>query len=82
MAKDMKKSLQDRVKEFSVSLPIMEGREKGEFNRLHGSTVTITDFGFMKDDDKEYVAFVVKEDPQYFYFGGQVLTENIQEYFS
>lgn len=79
MAKDMKKSLQDRVKEFSVSLPIMEGREKGEFNRLHGSTVTITDFGFMKDDDKEYVAFVVKEDPQYFYFGGQVLTENIQE---
>jgi hypothetical protein len=74
-----KKSLQERVKEFSISLPLMEGREKGDFSRLHGTPVTINDFGFMKDDDKEYVVFTVKEDPQFFYFGGQVLTENMKQ---
>jgi hypothetical protein len=77
--KNLKKSLQDRVKEFSISLPLMEGREKGDFSRLHGETVSIADYGFMKDDNKEYVAFVVKEDPQYFYFGGQVLTDNMRQ---
>jgi hypothetical protein len=32
----------------------------------------------MKDEDKEYVVFTIKEDPQYFYFGGQVLTDNMK----
>ena len=49
----MRKSLVDRVKEFSIILPFMEGREKGEFNRLHQSIVTIVDFGFIKDSDDE-----------------------------
>lgn len=75
----MSKSLKERVKEFSVSLPLMEGREKGDFSRLHNSVVTITDYGFMKDNDKDYVAFILKEDSKTFYFGGQVLTENMQE---
>ena len=74
-----KKSLQERTKEFSVSLPIMENREKGDFSRLNGSYVTINDYGFMKDDDKDYAAFTIAEDDKFFYFGGQVLTENLQE---
>lgn len=75
----MKKSLQERTKEFAVSLPLMENKEKGDFSRLHGSYVTINDYGFMKDDGKEYVAFTIKEDDKFFYFGGQVLTENLQD---
>ena len=74
-----KKSLQERTTEFDVSLPVMENREKGDFSRLTGSYVTINDYGFMKDDDKEYVAFTIAEDDKFFYFGGQVLTENMQE---
>jgi hypothetical protein len=73
-------SLKERAKQFDNSLPFMEGREKGEMKRITDEPFTITDYGFLKDeDDKEYVCFVVKEDPQYFYFGGQVLTENMQE---
>jgi hypothetical protein len=75
----MVKSLRDRVQEFSVSLPLMEGRDKGEFSRLHGSVVTITDFGFMKDGDKQYVAFTIKEDDKNFYFGGRVLTDQLSQ---
>lgn len=75
----IKKSLQERTKEFSVSLPLMENKEKGDFSRLHGSYVTINDYGFMNDDDKVYAAFTIKEDDKFFYFGGQVLTENLQD---
>lgn len=71
------KSLKDKVKEFSVSLPIMEGREKADFADLKGETVTIVDFDFMKDKDGDYVAFIIKEDEKHFYFGGMVLTENM-----
>lgn len=78
----MRKSLVDRVKEFSIILPFMEGREKGEFKRLHQSIVTIVDFGFIKDSDdegQEYVAFLIKEDSKKFYFGGKVLTSQLKQ---
>lgn len=75
-------SLKDRVKEFSILLPFMEGREKGDMERIMNTNVTIVDYGFLKDNandvEKEYVCFVTKEDPQYFYFGGQVLTDNFK----
>jgi predicted metallo-beta-lactamase superfamily hydrolase len=81
----VKKSLQERAKEMTVSLPLMEGREHGELDRILDTNVTIREFGFMADTDKdgkekEYVAFIVDEDPQYFYFGGQVLTDNMREF--
>jgi hypothetical protein len=77
MAMNMK-TLKDKVKEFSVSLPIMENREKGDFADIKGEIVTISDFDFMKDDGKEYVVFTIKEDTKNFYFGGQVLTDNMK----
>jgi len=51
----MKKSLKDRAKEFSTLLPFMEGKEKGEMERLHGTIVTIDNYGFLVDntDGKE-----------------------------
>lgn len=76
------KSLQERTKEFSILLPFMEGKTKGDLDGIVGHNVTINDYGFLKDSaddsDKEYVAFTVKEDPACFYFGGQVLTENLK----
>lgn len=73
------KNLRERVKEFSINLPLMENREKGDFSRLHGTNVTIDDYGFMTDGDKDYAAFTVKEDDKTFYFGGMVLTEQLHE---
>lgn len=76
-------SLQDRAKEFSILLPFMEGKEKGEMDRIVGEPFTINNFGFLQDNSdgvvKEYVCFTVAEDTQHFYFGGQVLTENLKE---
>jgi len=74
------KDLQARTKEFEISLPLMEGRQKADFERLLNTNVTIIDYGFMTDGNgKEYVAFIIKEDDQNFYFGGMVLTEQMQK---
>jgi hypothetical protein len=79
------KTLRERAKEISNSLPLMEGREKGEIDRIVNDNITIKEYGFMSDTDnegkeKEYVAFVVAEDPDHFYFGGQVLTEHMRQF--
>lgn len=76
----MKKSLKDRAKEFSVSLPFMEGRDKADAKELVGQVTTIADYGFLtgeKGDD--YVVFIVKEHSKKFFFGGQVLTDQLQQ---
>ena len=83
MSKTMK-DLKARAKEFSILLPFMEGKDKGDLNRIVDTNVTIVEYGFLNstsDDgsEKDYVCFMVKEDPQHFYFGGQVLTENMHE---
>lgn len=73
-------NLRDRTKQLANTLPLMENREKGDLLSIVGSEVTINDFGYLKDElNKEYVVFTVKEDEQNFYFGGQVLTEDLQE---
>lgn len=73
-------SLKQRVKQLSNNLPLMENREKAELDNILNKVVTINDYGFMNDgDNKPYVAFTVEEDKQNFYFGGQVLTEDMME---
>ena len=77
---DMKKSLKDRAREFTVQLPFMDGREKGDTDELVGQVSTITDYGFLKgEDDREYVVFIVAERSGVFYFGGTVLTDQMQQ---
>lgn len=77
---DMRKSLKERAKEFSVSLPFMEGREKGDMKELHGQISTIVDYGFLTGDKgNDYAVFIVKERSDKFYFGGQVLTDQLQQ---
>lgn len=69
-----------KAKEITLSgLPFMEGREKGEMETLIDATVTITDYGFMTDDGKEYACFICKEHPDKFFFGGGVLTDSLQK---
>ena len=75
-----RKSLRDRAKEFSVQLPLMEGRDKGETSELLGQISTITDYGFLPNEAGEpYAVFTVKERPSKFYFGGAVLTARLTE---
>lgn len=74
------KSLKDRAKEFSVQLPFMDGREKGEFKKLVGQICTIRDYGFLKDDNgRDYVVFILDERIKEFFFGGEVLTDQMTQ---
>ena len=77
---DMKKALRDRAKEFSVRLPFMEGRDKGETKELLGTVNTIVEYGFLPNEHGElYAAFIVKERSDKFYFGGTVLTDRLSQ---
>lgn len=76
----MMKSLKDRAKEFSVQLPLMDGREKGDTKDLIATVCTITDYGFLPNEAGEpYAVFVVKEHPKKFFFGGSVLTARLTD---
>ena len=78
MSNNTMKSLRDRAKEFSVQLPFMDGRDKGETKELLGQVTTIVDYGFLPNEDGEaYVCFIVKERAGKFYFGGTVLTDRL-----
>lgn len=80
MSNEMRKSLKDRAKEFSVQLPFMEGRDKGDAKVLVGQVSTIADYGFLKGDDgRDYVVFITKERAKEFYFGGTVLTDQLMQ---
>lgn len=80
MSNNVKKSLRERAREFSVQLPLMENREKGETNELIATVCTITDYGFLPNEAGEpYAVFIVKEIPDKFYFGGSVLTARLTE---
>ena len=75
---NVRKSLKGRAKEFSVQLPFMDGRNKGDAKELIGQVNTIIDYGFLKgEDDKEYVVFITAERKKKFYFGGTVLTDQM-----
>lgn len=73
-----RKTLRDRAKEFDVRLPFMEGRDKGDAKELLDTVNTITDFGFLPNEQGEhYAVFIIKERPSKFYFGGSVLTDRL-----
>lgn len=72
-------NLKNRVKELSTKIEFMDSREKGDFSELIRKTVTISDYGFLHDEDKEYIVFTVEEDKKNFYFGGVILTEQMKQ---
>lgn len=74
------KSLKERAKEFSVRLPFMEGKDKGDTKELIGTVNTINEYGFLPNENGEaYAVFTVKERPSKFYFGGTVLTDRLEQ---
>ena len=75
-----RKTLKERALEMQQQLPIMKDREKGETEELIGTIVTIDDYDFMNSENGPYAVFTVKEEDSKFYFGGQVLTEKLQEF--
>lgn len=80
MIENMKKSLRERAKEFRTTLPLMTGREKGEMKDLLGQVTTITEYGFLPaENGRDYAVFTVAERSTKFYFGGTVLTDQLQQ---
>lgn len=74
------KSLKERAQAFDVQLPFMTGREKGDAKELIGLITTIADYGFLPNEaGEDYVAFITKENPSKFYFGGTVLTDRMTQ---
>ena len=57
-------------------VPFMEGRMQDELPE--GELVTVVDYGFIKDPKGDYVVLALKEYPQFFYFGGSVVTEKFK----
>ena len=80
MSNNMKKSLRERAREFSVQLPFMDGREKGETKEILSTVCTIREYGFLPNESGEpYACFIVDEIPEKFFFGGSVLTARLTE---
>jgi len=75
----MYKNLRELAKALQNDLPLMNNRTKGEQEDLIGEIVTIEDYDFMKGENGAYVVFTVKEYPEQFFFGGSVLTEQLQK---
>ncbi len=75
----MASNLRQFAKKLTEQLEIMAGKEKGNTDDLIGEIVTINDFDFLKGENGEYAVFTVKEHPGTFYFGGQVLTDDLQQ---
>ena len=71
------------LKDFTQSMvtvsPLMDGREKGDLDSIKGVETTITDYDFVNGDDGEYVVFTTHENPQLFYFGSTVLTQQMRK---
>lgn len=75
-----RKSLRERAAELSAAqLPIMANRTKGETEELIGVIVTVRDYGFLTGKNGQYGVFIVDEEPETFYFAGQVLTDDFQK---
>ena len=70
-------SLKERVKSLGIAIKLAEGREKGDLEDLIGETITINNAEMVYLDSDSYVAFTVEEDDKKFYFGGQVLTQDL-----
>ena len=80
MTMDTRRTLRDRVKDFTTQLPFMQDREKGENTDLLSQQTTIREYGFLTNDEgHDYAVFIVDERPKHFYFGGSVLTDRLQQ---
>ena len=75
-------SLRSRATEMNSGkgIEFMSDRVKGDVKSLNGDPVVVRDYAFLHGDDGDYVVFIIDEDPNCFYFGATVMTENFKEF--
>lgn len=61
-------------------IEFMANKNKGEMMELYDRVCTIRNYDFIKGEDGEYVVFVIDEINDEFFFGGQVLTDDMKEF--
>lgn len=58
-------------------IPFMEGRKKGELPLKVLST--LNNFDFLHGEDGEYAVLSLEEYPDFFFFGGSVVTQKLKD---
>lgn len=73
-------SLKEKMMKLNSNegIPFMKDRTKGDMKEILDKKLIIKDFDFITGNDGEYVVFIVDEIKDSFYFGGQVLTQNLK----
>ena len=74
-------SLADKKKSFKgKSIDFMEGRKAGKLKDLLNKDVTIVDIDIIKSTKRndEFAVFIIDEDADNYYFGGEVLTNFVR----
>ena len=77
----MKKNLlKARIKQITeMGLPLMDGKEQLNTEKILGQEVTVDDYGYLNGDNGEYVVITLKEYPNFFIYGASVVTQGFKE---
>ena len=72
-------NLAGKIQELNSSggVPFMEGRTLGKI--AEGVVHTLDNYGFIHGEDGEYVVLSFEEYPDFFFFGGSVVTQKIKD---
>lgn len=62
----------------SEGISFMEGRSSKEFRTLVGETVIIEDWSRIKTKNGEAMVFIIKEDPEHYYFANSLLEDMLK----
>lgn len=69
----MNEKLRRRQEARTAGCRFMNDRDKGRFEELENTTVTLVDAYKIHKEDTSYWAFIVAEDPENFYFANTAL---------
>lgn len=75
-------TLLSRLKQLtSKGIALQEGKENIKVKTLLDTPLTLADYGFLTDPktNEEYVAIVVHEYPNNFFYGGSVVTDTFKK---
>lgn len=75
----MNEKLKKRQEARKGGCAFMNDREKGEFIDLECQTVTLEDAYKIRNDEGEFWAFIVKEEPELFYFSNASLAQILND---
>lgn len=70
--------LKNKLLSLNTSLPFMEGRDKGDLKEILNTEVKVNAYGFLKDENGDYVVFSIQGTDNLFFFGGQVITHKFK----